>query len=280
LLVNPDDDNAFRRVVNTPRREIGPTTLEKLSSYASGRGVSLLSACFELGLTEHLPTRALERLQRFGRWVDDCSERARCGDPVATARELVKEIRYEAWLRENGNDPKGVERRMANVDELINWLDHASHDGDGEGETTLADRVARMALADILERKEDDQEQDAVYLMTLHAAKGLEFPHVFMVGMEEDILPHRNSIDDGMIEEERRLAYVGITRAQRSLTLTLAQRRRRFGEWQACEPSRFLAELPEADLALEGQDQPLSPESRKERGRIHLAHLKGLLDER
>jgi ATP-dependent DNA helicase Rep len=242
--------------------------------------VSLLSACFELGLAEHLPTRALERLQRFGRWVDERSGRARCGDPVATARELVEEIRYEDWLRENGNDPKGVARRMANVNELINWLDHANHGGDGEGETTLADSVARMALADILERKEDDQEQDAVYLMTLHAAKGLEFPHVFMVGMEEDILPHRNSIDDGMIEEERRLAYVGITRAQRSLTLTLAQRRRRFGEWQACEPSRFLAELPEADLALEGQDQPLSPESRKERGRIHLAHLKGLLDER
>lgn len=277
LLVNPDDDAAFLRVVNTPRREIGPASLEKLSHYARERGISLLTASFELGLVPHLSERALHRLRRFTEWVVDISDRAHRSDPVAAARDMLKEIHYENWLKDQANDPKTAERRLANVNELLAWLQRMADEP--EGEKTLADMVARMTLLDMLERDEEGQERDAVYLMTLHAAKGLEFPHVFLVGMEEDILPHRNSIETNQIEEERRLAYVGITRAQRSLIITLAQRRKRYGEWQECTPSRFLGELPTEELVWEGTNQEAAPELRQERGRAHLANLKGLLRE-
>jgi ATP-dependent DNA helicase Rep len=113
--------------------------------------------------------------------------------------------------------------------------------------------------------------------MTLHASKGLEFPHVFLVGMEEELLPHRASIEDENIEEERRLAYVGVTRAQRSLTMTLARKRRRGGEHVSCEPSRFLAELPADDLEWQGRSGDVSPEEKKQRGSAHLANLKAML---
>jgi ATP-dependent DNA helicase Rep len=118
--------------------------------------------------------------------------------------------------------------------------------------------------------------------MTLHAAKGLEFPHVFIVGMEEGLLPHRVSLEAGpdgttAIEEERRLAYVGITRAKNTLTFTYAKRRKRYGEVVECEPSRFLSELPADDVQWEGKSST-TPEQKQERGGTHLAHLRNLLE--
>ncbi len=278
LLANPDDDAAFVRIANVPRREIGPATLERLAAYAGERGTGLLVACLEVGLASHLPERALERLRRFARWVVDVSERARRGDPAAAVCEMVAEMRYADWLREQASDPKQAERRIGSADELLDWL---ARMGAVEGTPpSLAERVAKMTLADLLERQEDEQAHDAVTLMTLHAAKGLEFPHVFIIGMEEEILPHRNSIDTDNIEEERRLAYVGITRAQQTLTLTLAKRRKKYGEWETCEPSRFLAELPQDDLEWEGAGVELAPEVKRERGRANLANLKEMLGKR
>ncbi|MDD1606799.1 MAG: ATP-binding domain-containing protein, partial [Methylococcaceae bacterium] len=122
----------------------------------------------------------------------------------------------------------------------------------------------------------EEEAHDQVSLMTLHAAKGLEFPHVFLIGVEENILPHQNSIETDNIEEERRLAYVGITRAQRSCTFSYCTHRKRYGEISECEPSRFLNELPEDDLEWVNKKQ-LSPEVIKERGRANLANLKTML---
>ncbi len=275
LLVNPEDDNAFVRVVNTPRREIGPATLEKIATYASERGISLYAACDELGLEMQLNERALNRVREFVRWLAAKAELAERGDPVAAVKEVISDIRYEDWLLDTCNDPKGAERRMANVHELVDWLTRMAEKG--EGDTELGELVAQMTLMDILERNEDEKRDDCISLMTLHAAKGLEFPHVFVVGMEENLLPHHASLEADDIEEERRLAYVGITRAQKTLTFTMSARRRKHGETVDCEPSRFLSELPEDDLVWEGRGEQVDPEERQERGRAHLANLRDML---
>ena len=278
LLVNQDDDNAFLRIVNTPRREIGPATLEKLAAYAGERGISLFAACFELGLAQHLPGRAVERLERFVRWLVDVADRAARGEPLAVVRELLADLDYRQWLDETAKDRKSAERRWENVEELLSWMKHIAENSAGQG--TLADLVSHMTLMDILERnEEDDSELDSVTLLTLHAAKGLEFPHVFLVGMEEQLLPHHASLDEGNLEEERRLAYVGITRAQRSLTFTCAIKRKKGGEMVACEPSRFLDELPDEDLEWQGGSRrtETTPEESQRRGKAHLAHMRSML---
>lgn len=275
LLVNPDDDAAFLRVVNTPRREIGPTTLEKLSSYAGTRGISLFAACYEFGLAQQLSERAVQRLTHFCDWLNDLGDRAKRGDTIEVVKELVHTSGYETWLNDNCKDAKSAERRMGNVWELVAWMQRLTEQ-DTE-EKTLADLVAHMSLMDILDGQSEESTADCVHLMTLHAAKGLEFDHVFLVGMEEELLPHRSALADGGIEEERRLAYVGITRARRTLTFTLAGSRKRGGEMTPCEPSRFLQELPQEDLTWEGGGEPADPQQRQERGQAHLANLRGLL---
>lgn len=275
LLANEDDDNAFLRVANTPRRGIGAATLEKLAGYAARRGQSLLASGFELGLGEYLSGEALMRLRRFCEWVVDLADRGRRGDPIAVIKDLIDEIDYRAWLDEICNDRRTAERRMANVEELVGWLERLYQRGDER--RILGDLVAEISLQDILERTQEKKDRDAVNLLTLHAAKGLEFPHVFIVGMEEELLPHRTSLEQGALEEERRLAYVGITRAQRSLYFTMAAKRQQYGEAIRCEPSRFLSELPEADLQWEREGAPRDPAERMERGQVHLANLREML---
>jgi len=172
-------------------------------------------------------------------------------------------------------DPDQALRRMENVEELLSWITRII-DKDTE-EQNIGDIAARLTLMDILERQEDENQADAVHLMTLHAAKGLEFPHVYIIGMEEEILPHRTSIEEDSIEEERRLAYVGITRAQRSLVFTMANTRKRYGEKVDCEESRFLRELPGDDLIWTTEKTKADPEESKERGKAHLSNIRSLL---
>ncbi len=274
LFTNPADDTAFLRIVNTPRRQIGPGTLEKLGTYATEREISLLEACDEFGLEALLPARALKALREFSAWVWRFARKAEEDDPIETARQMLLEIGYEDWLREKASSDKVAERRIANVEELIEWLGRLR---EKDGDRNLTDLINHLVLMDVLERQNEDEAGDRIALMTLHAAKGLEFPYVFLVGMEEELLPHRTSIEEDNIEEERRLAYVGITRAQRTLTMTAAAKRRRFGEIIECEPSRFLAELPKEVIKREGVGNPLPEEERKERGSAHLANLKSLL---
>jgi len=178
-----------------------------------------------------------------------------------------KPFNCRAWLEEVTSDPNQATRRMDNVEELLTWI--ARIIDNDTVEQNIGDIASRMTLMDILERQEDENQTDTVHLMTLHAAKGLEFSHVFIIGMEEEILPHRVSI-----EEERRLAYVGITRAQRSLVFTLANSRKRYGEKIECEESRFLRELPPEDLVWMSKKSKVDPEERKERGKAHLSNLR------
>ncbi|WP_045224090.1 DNA helicase Rep [Methyloterricola oryzae] len=275
LLVNPSDDAAFLRVINTPRREIGPTTLEKLGQYASQRHVSLFDACFELGLEQSLPAQAVSRLRHFGNWLADVADRAQRGDTFAVLDEFIARLGYEDWLRENSSSDAQADRRMGNVRELLDWLGRIAKEEEGR-EKSLAEVVAKIMLLDILDRQEEENSGDRVNLMTLHAAKGLEFPYVYLVGMEENLLPHQTSIEENGIEEERRLAYVGITRAQKQMTFSYCTHRKRYGEMTDCQPSRFLDELPPEEL--EWPDKaPLDPEVKKERGKASLAQLKSLL---
>jgi ATP-dependent DNA helicase Rep len=276
LFVNPADDAAFLRVVNTPRREIGPTTLETLGAYANERHISLFSACFEMGLTQKLPEKTIQRLQRFCEWTVDTANKIERGDGFAVIDQAIQQIGYEQWLKENAKTPDAAKRQLKNVSDLVDWLKRLGKNEAGEPDAPLSELVSKVMLMDILERNEEAEAGDQVSLMTLHAAKGLEFPHVFLIGMEENLLPHQNSIETENIEEERRLAYVGITRAQRTCTFSYCTHRKRYGDITETEPSRFLAELPEEDLEW-AHKKPLDSVVAKERGKANLAHLRTML---
>jgi ATP-dependent DNA helicase Rep len=275
LLANQDDDNAFLRVINTPRRGIGSSTLQALGEYSGKRNTSMFGACFEMGLAESLPPKSVQNLEVFTRWLIDIADRAARGNLLDAIKDMIEEINYRGWLEEVSGDPNKANRHMENVDELVSWIERMI-DQDTE-EKSIGDIAARLTLMDIMDRQADENQADAVHLMTLHAAKGLEFPHVFIVGMEEEILPHRTSIEEDSIEEERRLAYVGITRAQRSLVMTLANTRKRYGEKMDCEESRFLRELPPEDLIWMTEKTQVDPEERKERGKAHLSNIRDML---
>ncbi|EOD5227246.1 DNA helicase Rep [Vibrio cholerae] len=277
VLVNPDDDNAFLRIVNTPKREIGPATLEKLGSYANMRGKSLFAASFELGLEQHLGGRGLENLRRFTEWLVAIADNAERGNTVEAVRALVRDIRYEDWLYETSSSPKAAEMRMKNVSDLYSWI-VADLEGDNpdQQEKTLKEVVQRLTLRDMMERGEENDDSDAVQLMTLHASKGLEFPYVYLIGAEEGILPHQTSIDEENVEEERRLMYVGITRAQRELTFMVCKERRQFGELIKPIQSRFLDELPQEDIEWEVKKKPVTQEERMAKGQAHIANLRAM----
>ena len=276
LLANPDDDGAFLRVVNTPRREIGHGTLEKLAGYAAQRQLPLLPTIAELGLEQHLSARACRRLREFADWRDNLARQCETIRATDVLRQLLDDIGYRDWLRETSNTDAAGDRRWENLQELLEWMEKLHDETDGGRD--IGELVARLTLLDILERQDEEQATDRVALMTLHAAKGLEFPSVFLVGAEEGLLPHHSSLeDDRLIAEERRLAYVGLTRARKQLILTSAQRRRRGGETVRCEPSRFLAELPAEDLQWEGRGSTLTTEEKQARGQASIAGLKAML---
>lgn len=251
VLVNPDDDNAFLRIVNVPKRELGPATLEKLGNYANMRQISMFAASFELGLEQTLTGRSLMKMQAFTQWLVDVADQTERGDTAAVLRSMIREINYEDFLYDTSPSAKAAEMRMKNVTELFSWVTQMLEGSDDEEPMTLPQIVTRLTLRDMMERNEEEDSSDQVQLMTLHASKGLEFPYVFLIGMEEGLLPHQTSIDEGSVEEERRLAYVGITRAQRELIFTYARERRQFGEVSRTEASRFLHELPQDDLNWE-----------------------------
>ena len=276
LLVNQDDDNAFLRIVNTPRREIGTVTLEKLGTLANEKHVSLFATCFDNDLGYRLKGRGFNALAGFARWVVELSDNAVRGDTLEAVKDLVRNINYEAYLYESSPSAKAAEMRMKNVSELYRWItDMLTGDADNEP-MTLAEVVSKLTLRDMLERNEEEDETDAVHLSTLHASKGLEYPYVFMVGMEEGLLPHQVSIDEDNVDEERRLAYVGITRAQQELTLTYAKIRRQFGETSQTELSRFVQELPQDDLAFENKKAPNTQAERMEKGQARVANLRAM----
>ncbi|SMC16191.1 ATP-dependent DNA helicase Rep [Andreprevotia lacus DSM 23236] len=269
LIANENDDPAFIRAVTTPKRGVGNVTLERLGAYAADRQISLYQAVYEEGFIWQVQGTQYEPLKTFCDFIGRMQFRA----PREPAGELLKElldaIDYETWLYDS-DEPKPAESKWKNVLELVQWVTRQGE----EKQRSLIEVSQTIALITMLEGR-DEEEVDAIKMSTLHASKGLEYPHVFLIGCEEDILPHANSIETGMVEEERRLMYVGITRAQRTLTITYCGKRKRAGEWQITEPSRFLKELPADDIRVSGRlnggkaEQAIS----KSEGRAMLAGL-------
>ena len=271
LMINENDDNAFLRIANVPRRKLGTSTLEALGEFANGAHVSLSVACSQIG-ADHVSDAGLKRLREFSSWLAETRRRCAGDSGVGAIRQLIRDIDYAGWQDQISSSEEVAERRMSNVDFLVNGIQRVMT----EEQVNLEEAIARLVLRDLLEQQDEEEKgPDSVQLMTLHASKGLEYPHVFIIGMEEKLLPHRASIEEGNIEEERRLAYVGITRAQQTLTMTMASKRRQFGETLDCEPSRFIEELPQEDLTFQGGGESTDQEN-AERARETLAGLKSL----
>ena len=277
IIANPDDDRALLRVINTPRREIGSSTIKTLGEYAAWRHQSLSSVLHEAGLHEKLSHKGKVSLQRFSDWLDQKRIQAEQVDAMSLTRTLVNELHYADWLLNTSNSQKQAEARMANVEELISWIGNLQKQQDDK---SLEKLVTQLTLMSILENNDEDNQSSSVQLMTLHAAKGLEFPYVYLVGFEEDTIPHFQCQDEQGIEEERRLAYVGITRAEKSLTISYALTRQKYGEVIRCEASRFINEMPLEDLeGAEHSDNNLTPEQKKNRGMDQLASLRAMLSD-
>ena len=270
LLANPDDDPAFLRAATTPKRGIGDTTLGKLNEYARQHSCSLFQTASSMEAMAGLNSKSREHLQQFMQLMHDYQSRAEQEPAGALVQSLLADIGYEAHLL-GSEEGKAGEIKWRNVQDLAGWLTRKGEE-DGKNIIEIAQTIALMTL---LEGR-DDEEVDAVKMSTLHASKGLEYPFVFLVGCEEGLFPHGDSVEEGNLEEERRLMYVGITRAKRQLTLTYCVKRKRQGQWQFPEPSRFIDEMPQEDLKILGRKGG-EPIIDKAEGKSRLAGLTAML---
>jgi DNA helicase-2/ATP-dependent DNA helicase PcrA len=248
-LINPQDVGAFTRIVNSPRRGIGATSLSRVLTFANTMGISIWEAASEPEQVPSLGAAAIKALKRFMGTMHVLKERADANGPLATLlNEILRESGYlEALENERTIEAQG---RIENLQELVNVA--AEYDA-SEGEHSLGEFLQQIALIADADEREDDE--GLVTLMTLHNAKGLEYPIVFMLGCEEGVFPHARALDEGGLEEERRLCYVGITRAERDLYITYARARTVFGARTYGAPSRFIGEIP-AELTDREAQQP------------------------
>ena len=267
LLANPDDDPAFLRAATTPKRGIGDTTLGKLNDYAKQHECSLFQAAQSMEALAALSAKNREAVQQFVYLMQDYQARAAADDAGEVVQNLLQEIEYESYLASADEGGKAAEMRWQNVQDLAGWLAKKGE----EGEKNLIELTQTIALMTLLEGR-DDGEVDAVKMSTLHASKGLEYPFVYLVGCEEGLFPHADSVEAGALEEERRLMYVGITRAKQQLTLTHCIKRKRQGTFVFPEPSRFINEMPQSDLDILGRKGG-KPIVSKEEGRERLGNM-------
>ena len=267
LVANPDDDAAFLRAVTSPKREIGSTTLAKLGELAGQRHESLLKAAERNDVLKVLPARPAAALDGFVQLIRRFRQLSNALPAADLCRKLIEDSGLLAEVRATSRDESLFQRRRGNLEELAGWLE-AARGGGGPGE--LAAQLALLSHAD------RDDPGESVRLMSLHGSKGLEFRYVFIVGVHEGSLPHDASLDEGKVEEERRLMYVGITRAKELLHLSYPKRAKRFGEVTKNEPSRFLAEIPVAELHWVGRDAEKDAERREDVAAASLAKLAAL----
>ena len=242
LIVNPDDDLSFERVVNEPKRGIGRTSVDRLRAYAADHDISLSQAIKEVDFTGVTP-RAANALSKFDELITNFMNQQEFLSATEMVEQVLVKTGYEDMLKKEHTIES--ESRLENLEEFKTVTkDFEETSEEDQSLTTFLTDLALIADIDSVD-EEDPDYQDKVTLMTLHAAKGLEFPVVFLVGMEENVFPHsRSMFDEAEMEEERRLAYVGITRAERELYLTHAQMRTLYGRTNMNPLSRFISEIP------------------------------------
>ena len=255
LLVNSDDDPAFLRAVTSPKRGIGHQTLANLGEFASKWKLSMFEALFAESLRTALPKKAIDALHEFGRFVNDLEYRARQTTGHEAARELLmgwlKDIGYEQHLHDGEDDARLATARWSNVLEFVDWIARrcggvVANDGSGDESPPQSVMQVAQTISIILSIAERGVDADVVTLSTLHAAKGLEWPHVMLAGVNEGLLPFANEaepVTPQRLEEERRLMYVGVTRARQTLAVSALKRRKRGREMAPAMASRFIAEM-------------------------------------
>ena len=278
LIVNPDDDRAFLRVINTPKREVGSATIHKLNEFASDVYCSFFNVLYNLDDID-LREQTKIKLLKFKDLIISAQQEITSSISVVELKKILEEfledISYKQWLTDSSSSQKHAEFKSANVAELIHWIANQLVDESYNGLDSLSGVLNKMLLIDMLDRDNDDKNDNQVQIITMHASKGLEFKKVYIMGMEEGILPHQQSIEDESIEDERRLAYVAITRAKENLTITLTKYRNRYGEKIKTQMSRFIDELPDTDLYWVGGEKE-NPKARKENSKQSLSTLKNM----
>ncbi|MCT9384874.1 DNA helicase Rep [Acinetobacter baumannii] len=279
LIINPEDDSAFLRIINTPKRAIGPVTLEKLGLFAQENNLSLLGASSDQRLSMVLPKKAETQLHEFADFISTFTrELLEDDEPVPKVRQMMNEAGYIDYIREQSATPAQEKSKLDNIENLFSSIQNLINRAEDVDEKNIESVIRKLVLLDMLEQQQEEEDTDKVNLLTLHAAKGLEFPYVYIMGLEEELLPHKNSIAAETIEEERRLMYVGITRARQGLTLTLAEQRKNGGQMKQMTPSRFLDELPQDELEWLGRKKKIAANvDPKEQAQQYLANLKALL---
>ncbi|ENE1250972.1 MULTISPECIES: UvrD-helicase domain-containing protein [Stenotrophomonas] len=269
LLVNPDDDTAFMRAVQSPKRDVGAGTLAKLAELAQEKDMPMAQAAEAIGALQQLPPRAANSLARFTDILRDLRAQTRQVSSGDMIRKVAKESGLLSELRQQAKEEASYQRRANNIEELAQWFEG------GPRGATAADLAGQLAL---LSRSDKDEGGNQVRMMTMHASKGLEFPYVFIVGCEDGVLPHQVSLDEGNLQEERRLLYVGITRAKIQLWMSYSKLTRKFGEHVRLKPSRFFEEIPAEEIQRDGADPVADAARKKERASAGLAAIEALFD--
>lgn len=248
IIINKNDNSAFMRIINVPSRKIGIITLKKIEKWANKKNKSLYEASNDIELKNFLNKKTFDKIKNFILLIESFIKLSFL-KPSIILDKIINEIEYETWLSKIIKEPKKVKDSINNIHTLSTWIKNMIKGDELEKPMSLSKIIARMTLRDMVEQNtKKDSEKNQVQLMTLHASKGLEFPSVFMIGMCEGVLPNHKSINDNNIEEERRLTYVGITRAQKQLFFTYCSTRNQYGQILDMLPSRFLFELPQEDL--------------------------------
>lgn len=287
LIVNPEDDRSLLRIINTPKRRIGTSTISGLSEYSAQRNRSFYYCIPELGLKYKIGEKGYLALQEFHGLIDAIRLKLYQSEIQTLQQNIgdfITQIGYRDWLVDTQGSDVIADKKYQNIQEFISFIaqDIQKQDPEEVMEKSIVERLQmtlqKLMLIDLLDGQSEQSDDNRVQLITLHAAKGLEFPYAYIIGLEEGYLPHHQSVEEEKVEEERRLMYVGVTRAQHRLTLSYATKRKRNGEIQDCQPSRFLSEMPEESLHWVDKQPEMSQEEKKGTAKQYLSAMKSLLN--